>query len=106
MALFTEEVLPTSQETSILRGKWDLYFHLPNDKEWNLSSYKMIHKDISNVDELINLNEYLSEKIVNFHPLVNTSTLSLTISDFMNFLIENKKKVNIFDFNDYNLINN
>ena len=49
---------------------------------------------------------FLSEKIVNFHPLVNTSTLSLTISDFMNFLIENKKKVNIFDFNDYTLINN
>jgi Ala-tRNA(Pro) deacylase len=49
---------------------------------------------------------FLSEKIVNFHPLVNTSTLSLAISDFMNFLIENKKKVNIFDFNDYTLINN
>ena len=47
MALFTEEVLPTSQETSILRGKWDLYFHLPNDKEWNLSSYKIINKNNS-----------------------------------------------------------
>ena len=49
---------------------------------------------------------FLSEKIVNFHPLVNTLTLSLGISDFINFLIENKKKVNIFDFNDYTLINN
>ena len=47
---------------------------------------------------------FLSEEIVNFHPLVNTSTLSLTVTDFINFLIENKKKVNIFDFNDYTLI--
>ena len=48
--------------------------------------------------------EFLSEKIVNFHPLVNTATLSLSIRDLINFLIENKKKVNIFDFNDYTLI--
>ena len=47
---------------------------------------------------------FLSEEIVNFHPLVNTATLSLAITDFINFLIENKKKVNIFDFNDYTLI--
>jgi hypothetical protein len=66
MAVVTEEVVPTSQETSILHGKWDLYFHLPNDKDWKLSSYKIIHKDISNVDDLINTNEYLSEKIVKY----------------------------------------
>jgi hypothetical protein len=66
MAVFTEEVIPTSQETPILHGKWDLYFHLPNDKDWNLSSYKIINKNITNVDELINLNEYLSEKIVKY----------------------------------------
>ena len=47
---------------------------------------------------------FLSEKIVNFHPLTNTATLGLTIRDFMSFLIENKKKVNIFDFNAYTLI--
>ena len=47
---------------------------------------------------------FLSEKIVNFHPLINTSTLSLAVSDLISFLIENKKKVNIFDFNDYTLI--
>jgi len=49
---------------------------------------------------------FLSEKIVNFHPLVNTATLSLTVKDFISFLIENKKKVNIFDFKEYTLIDN
>ena len=66
MAVFTEEVIPTSQETPILHGKWDLYFHLPNDKDWKLSSYKIINKDIALVDKLITINEYLSEKIVKY----------------------------------------
>ena len=45
----------------------------------------------------------LSYKNINFHPLVNTSTLNLSLQDFMNFLVENKKKINIFDFNIYAL---
>ena len=45
----------------------------------------------------------LNYENVNFHPLVNTSTLNLSLKDFMNFLVENKKKINIFDFNIYSL---
>jgi hypothetical protein len=30
-----------------LLGKWDLYYHLPQDKNWDLSSYKLI---IGNID--------------------------------------------------------
>ena len=47
---------------------------------------------------------FLNEKIVNFHPLINTSTLSLEINDFIKFLTKNNKKVNIFDFNKYSPI--
>ena len=47
---------------------------------------------------------FLAEKSVNFHPLVNTSTVNLAVGDFISFLIENKKKVNIFNFEDYTLI--
>ena len=32
-----------------LIGKWDLYYHLPHDKNWDISSYKII------VDEFIKL---------------------------------------------------
>ena len=47
---------------------------------------------------------FLSQETVNFHPLVNTATISLKTQDFINFLVENNKKVNIFDFNNYTLI--
>ena len=47
---------------------------------------------------------FFNYKIVNFHPLTNTSTIGMNINDFINFLIENKKKVNIYDFNNYSLI--
>jgi hypothetical protein len=49
-----------------LHGKWDLYYHLPNDKNWNMLSYKIINKNISLVNDLISLNEGVSEKIVKF----------------------------------------
>ena len=55
------------------------------------------------------VNFYLDSNIlafenVNFHPLVNTSTVNLDTNDLINFLIENKKKVNIYDFNNYSHI--
>ena len=47
---------------------------------------------------------FFNYKIVNFHPLTNTSTIGMNINDFINFLIENKKKVNIYDFDNYSRI--
>ena len=49
-------------------------------------------------------NNFLKNQIVNFHPLTNTSTISMKTKDFVDFLIEKKKKVNIYDFNNYSLI--
>ena len=49
---------------SVLHGKWDLYYHLPHDKKWDVSSYKCIAKGIQSVEELISINESISEKIV------------------------------------------
>ena len=46
---------------------------------------------------------FLSYKTINFHPLDNASTLNLSVKNFVNFLVENKKKVNIFNFNNYSL---
>ncbi len=53
---------------------------------------------------------YLDEKlfkseIINFHPLVNTTTISIKTSDFISFILENKKKVNIFSLDDYSVVN-
>ena len=42
---------------------------------------------------------------VNFHPLVNTSTVSLDIKDFLLFLKKNNKLVNIFNFDNHTIEN-
>lgn len=47
-----------------LNGKWDLYYHLPSDPNWNLSSYKEILKNIDKIEDVIMLNNAVSEGIV------------------------------------------
>ena len=51
-----------STSPKILNGKWDLYYHLPSNSNWDLSSYKTIMKDISTVEEVISLNEKIDER--------------------------------------------
>jgi len=63
-----------------------------------------ILNDLENKVKFFLDNSLLKETRVNFHPLVNTSTLGLDVVNFVNFLNSNKKKVNIFDFNKYALI--
>ncbi len=60
--------------------------------------------DIENKVNFFLDSEFFKNQTVNFHPLTNTSTISMKINDFITFLIENKKKVNIYDFNNYSLI--
>ena len=53
---------------------------------------------------------FLDKKIlyqnkVNFHPLVNTSTVSLDTKDFLLFMKKNNKLVNIFNFDNYTIEN-
>ena len=47
------------------------------------------------------VNFYLEEtlyesKLVNFHPLINTFTITIETSKFIEFMIENNKKIHIF----------
>ena len=53
---------------------------------------------------------YMDQKIltfenVNFHPLVNTSTLSLNTKQFLTFMNSNNILVNIYNFDNYEHIN-
>ena len=48
----------------LLIGKWNLYYHLPHDKNWGLSSYKLIMGDIDTVEKLVALNEKMPENIM------------------------------------------
>ena len=52
---------------------------------------------------------YLDEKlynseIINFHPLINTTTISIETSEFINFLLENNKNINIFSLESYSIV--
>jgi len=53
---------------------------------------------------------YLDEKItkfsdVNFHPMINTSTLNIRTNDFISFMFKNNKVVKIFNFDTYTILN-
>lgn len=52
------------EHSGSLNDKWNLYYHLPNDKKWDLNSYKIIMKEIDNNDKLVSLNNNFTEKIV------------------------------------------
>jgi hypothetical protein len=47
-----------------LIGKWNVYYHLPHDKNWELSSYKVIMDNIDTVDKVIAMNENIPENII------------------------------------------
>jgi DUF2075 family protein len=53
---------PTHQHT--LNDKWNLYYHLPHDKNWDLSSYTIIMNGIDSVEKVLALNESIHENIV------------------------------------------
>ena len=49
--------------------------------------------------------EIYKQNIVNFHPIINTSTINMFTRDFINLLVENEKKINIYDFNNNKFFN-
>jgi hypothetical protein len=59
-----ETVAATPDNIHKLFVNWSLYYHLPNDKNWNLSSYKPILENIDSVEQLIAVNEGLTDNIV------------------------------------------
>lgn len=54
--------IPSSFHT--LNGKWNLYYHLPQDNDWSLSSYTIIMDSINTIESVVSLNEKIHENIV------------------------------------------
>ncbi len=72
-------------------------------KPGSVSPYALLN-DVKN-----HVNFYLEKKIidsdlVNFHPLVNDLTVTMETKNFINFMIENKKKINIFSSSEVKLL--
>ena len=47
-----------------LNDNWNMYYHLPDDKQWDLDSYKYIAHNIETLEEIISISEKIPEKIV------------------------------------------
>ena len=58
--------LVDSQSSQYLLGKWDLYYHLPQNKNWDLSSYKLILGDIDTADKLVTIVEALTPNVMKY----------------------------------------
>ena len=54
--------------------------------------------DSNNIVKFYLDNKLLKYNVVNFHPMINTSTVSLNTSDFVHFMKLQKKVVNYFNF--------
>jgi len=49
-----------------LLGKWNLYYHLPQDKSWDIASYKLIMGNIERADQVVALNETIPPNLIRF----------------------------------------
>lgn len=58
--------LNISSTSHSLIGKWNLYYHLPSDKKWDLSSYHIILGNIDTVEIVIAITQAISENIVKY----------------------------------------
>jgi hypothetical protein len=47
-----------------LNDKWNLYYHLPDNKKWDLSSYTIIMGDIQLAEEVIALNGTIPDQVI------------------------------------------
>jgi hypothetical protein len=47
-----------------LNDKWNLYYHLPDDKNWDISSYTTIFGGIHSAEEVIAINDALPEPVI------------------------------------------
>lgn len=47
-----------------LQDIWNYYYHLPNDKNWNLDSYHYVMEHIDSLESLIGVNEMVTDNII------------------------------------------
>ena len=56
--------LQAARQMTKLPDKWNLYYHLPFDKTWDVSSYKLIMGGIGAVEQLIGINEVMPNEVI------------------------------------------
>ncbi len=64
-------------------------------KPGSVSPFALLNNAENNVDFYLEDKLYNSD-FVNFHPLTNTATITMKCEEFIEFMIENNKKIHIF----------
>ena len=64
-------------------------------KPGSVSPFALLNDESGEVDFYLEQTLYES-KFINFHPLINTLTITIETDKFIQFLIENDKKIHIF----------
>ena len=72
-------------------------------KPGSVSPYALLNDKENHVEFYLD-EKLASSEIINFHPLINTTTITTKTKDFINFIIENKKKINIFSLESYSIV--
>ena len=79
--------------TSFAKEKYlDQYLKI---KPGSVSPFALLNDEGEKVDFYLELTLYES-KFINFHPLINTLTITIETDRFIQFMIENDKKIHIF----------
>ena len=68
-------------------------------KPGSVSPYALLNDDNNIVSFYLEKKLYESD-LINFHPLINTSTITINTVKFIEFMIENRKKIHIFSSKD------
>tara|TARA_Y100000816_G_C26057166_1_gene554824 strand:+ start:206 stop:700 length:495 start_codon:yes stop_codon:yes gene_type:complete len=51
-------------DTNNLNDKWDLYYHLPTDSNWEIDSYKPIMQNIINLSQINEINTKMEDGVI------------------------------------------
>jgi|TARA_B110000093_G_scaffold52652_1_gene56619 translation initiation factor 4E len=51
------DTVSVQAQTHNLNGKWKLYYHLPQNNNWELSSYSVLMDNIDTIEKVISLNQ-------------------------------------------------
>ena len=57
----------SASEVTNLPSKWSLFYHLPQNKSWDLASYINVFDSIDTLEKLIAINEYVSDNVGRYH---------------------------------------
>ncbi len=72
-------------------------------KPGSVSPFALLN-DEKNVVKFYLDEKLYNSKVINFHPLINTTTITISTKEFINFLLEKNKKINIFSLDSYSIV--